>query len=88
MEQFQSVAVPRSTVDYLEGTIEKIHSTIDGLNALYESAQSPAETPREVALSAALARLVHCPDLNLEDLDPETCAAIDTAKRLLYPDVS
>lgn len=40
MERFQSVAVPRSTVDYLEGIIEKIHSTIDALNTLYDTAGS------------------------------------------------
>ena len=46
MERFQSVAVPRSTVDYLEGIIEKIHSTIDALNALYEADLNDASENR------------------------------------------
>lgn len=43
---------------------------------------------REEKLREVLLRLVHSPDLSLENMEPETLAAIDEAKRLLYPDVS
>lgn len=36
-------------------------------------------------LEAVLRRLLDCPDLNLDDLDPETVAAIDEARAALDP---
>lgn len=69
--------------DVLERQIASLHSTIDALNALYES--ETASEDAAPALRAALDRLVHCPDLNLDNMDDRTYAAIEAAKDLLYP---
>lgn len=47
-----------------------------------------AAIERAEAFRAVLLRLVDSPDLRLTNMDPKTLAAIDEAKRLLYPDAS
>lgn len=44
MERFRSAERGNPASAYVEGETAVIHSVIDALNALYEAAQSPAET--------------------------------------------
>lgn len=97
--------------DTIQSEIDAIHSTIDALNTLYDTAgntqldldslnrrlrltQAAAEKHhagniaacgREEKLREVLLRLVHSPDLSLENMEPSTYAAIYDAKQLLYP---
>lgn len=48
---------------------------------------APAQEPREWRYRRALARLVECPDLNLDSLEPETIEALAEARALLEPGV-
>jgi len=97
--------------DTIQSEIDAIHSTIDALNTLYDTAGSTqldldslnrrlrltqaaaekhhtgniAACGREEKLREVLLRLVHSPDLSLENMEPSTYAAIYDAKQLLYP---